>query len=162
MTKPTFELSIDTRLLYELLKSCEVNETVTYVQLSKEIGQPVEGANSSLQSALRKCMTQDDIVFENVRGEGYKRLNDIDIVSASERDTTGIRKRARKAAKKLTLVTDFAALPQDKKIEHNTRLSILSAITSAASRKSENKISAAVTKQGHELPFAATLEAFKS
>lgn len=162
MPNPAFELSIDVRLLTERLLGVAVGARVTYADLSAIIGQPVHGATPALQAALRRALKSGNAVFENVRGVGYQRLADVEIVAASERDVRAIRRKAKRSAQRLTRVQDFANLPQDRKIEHNTRLSILSAVAQQTSRPAETRVMEAVKAKGAELPFAATLEAFKA
>ena len=161
MPNPAFELSIDVRLLSERLMQVGIGEQVSYAELGDVINQPVHGGAPALQSALRRCFRNEGAIFENVRGIGYQRLTDHEIVSASERDVRGIRRKSKRAAQKLASVRDYNALPKDKKVEHSARLSILSAVAQQTSRNSEKKVIEAVESQGRELPFAATLEAFK-
>lgn len=158
--RPTFELSIDTKLLYERLIAAAPGETVTYAQLGKEVSRTLNGGDPYLQSALARAFKADDAVFDNVRGVGYRRLNDTEIVKLSNRDTDLIRRRSRKAADKLTKVQDFTSLPQQQRVEHNARLSIFAAIASMTKSSSVKKIEAAATAAGRELPFAETIAAF--
>jgi len=121
MPKPNFEAAMETRLLYQTLKQTEPGKDITYAALSRVVGYPVTGADGHLQSALHACLSRDGMVFDNIRGEGYRRLTDAQIVASSSRDAEIIRRRARRAAKKLGSVRDFSHLTGEQKIEHNAR-----------------------------------------
>lgn len=113
MTKPNFEISADTRLLYQVLARVQPGQTVSYARLSEAVGYAVSGSTTHLQSALRMATTNDEAVFDNIRGEGYRRLTDEEIISAATRDTDSLRRKARRAARKLATVSDFSAMPPE-------------------------------------------------
>ena len=158
---PKFELSIDTKLLYEELLRVEPGANITYKTLSDCLGRSVEGATSSLQSAIKRTLKRDGIVFSNIFGLGYRRLTDAEIVKDSFRDIAGMRRRARRAGDKLTKVQDFQSLTQQEQISHNARLSVFSAIAQMSKGKAVEKIEQAVSESKRELPFAETLAAFR-
>ena len=158
--KTMFELSIDTRALYDLLLQIEPEQIVHYTTMRDILGRQVDGADSNLQSALRRVQHLDGIVFGNVRGVGYKRLNDIEIVQTSEHEITAIRRRTKKAAQRITLVGDFDSLPNSEKIQHNTFLSLFGALNAMTKPKQVRKLENAVATASKELPFGRTLEVF--
>lgn len=162
MTKPNFEISVDTRLLYQELKKIKTGEDISYEVLSKAVGYQLEGANSHLQSAIRMAFTNDGMVFDNIRGTGYRRLTDEEIIDAATRDTDSLRRKSRKSAKRLASVSNFASMAPEKRIEHNARLSLFAAITNMTKPSAYEQLRENVTSFGTELPFAKTLEAFKS
>lgn len=159
--KPQFELSVDTRLLIAALRETPPNETATFDRLSEIIGRNVAGSTPALQSALRHVFSNDNIVFASVRGTGYKRLVDADIVRSSVRDMSQIRKKARRSARKLASVEDYSSLPKDLQAEHNAHLSVLAAITESTRGRMLAKIKAETAAKGGELSLATTLELFK-
>lgn len=161
MTRPSFEMSIDTRLVYEALKKAAIGEVVSLSAISQELGRKVGGEDSSIQSAIRRLLKTDGIVFENVRGVGYKRLRDEEIVNSSERDREGLRRKARKIVKKLTCVQDFDALPNELKVKHNAAVSGFGAIAAILTPGSMKKLEAHVERASQQLPLAKTLEAFR-
>lgn len=158
--RPMFEMSADSRLLYQRLRRAAVDEVVTYTELSAEIHRPVSGATPALRTAIDAARRDDDIVFAAVRGIGMKRLNDVDIVDQSTADAVAIRRRAKRAAVKLTKVSDYSALPAGKQLEHTARLSIFAAIAEISSDKSIRKVAAAAGGRAGELPISETLRAF--
>lgn len=158
--KPAFELSADTRFLYEILSNTRPGEQVTYQQLGAAVARPIVGGDPHLQSALARTFRDDGAVFDNIRGIGYRRLTDAEIVQVSARDLDRLRRRSRRYAEKLTKVEHFEALPQQRRVEHNARLSIFSAIVSLTKARATKRVEDLVTVTGRELPFAETLAAF--
>ena len=161
MPGPAFELSIDTKLLYEALIKIATGEEITYAELGKVISSFDEGSTPCLQSAIRRALKHDGIVFANIRSVGYRRLTDTEIVKNSARDITGVRRRARRAGENLTKIHDFRNLSAQDQVAHNARLSVFSAIALMSRGSAYNKIEQAVSRTKHELPFAETLAAFK-
>ena len=161
MSKPNFEIAVDTRLLHQALSKVRPGEEISYAKLSEVVGYKVDGANTNLQSAIRRCFSNDEIVFDNIRGTGYRRLTDEEIISAATRDTDALRRKSRKAAKKLAVVTTVNEMAPEKRIEHNARLSLFAAITAMTKPKAIEQLKSNVSSFGTELPFAKTLEAFR-
>lgn len=159
--RPSFELSVDTRFLYERLVRTPVGATVTYRELGDEIGRAVDGSDGNLASALRRAFQIDGLVFANVPKLGYRRLTDAEIVKSATRDVEAVRRRARRAGKKLTKVQDFSAMTQQERTEHNAHLSIFAAITQMTKPNAVRVVESRVASTGRELPFAETIEAFR-
>lgn len=160
--KTKFEMSIDTRITYDLLMKAAIGETVTYAAIAKELGRPVSGAEPHLQSALHRCLSNDNRVFANVSRVGYKRLGDVEIVATGERETEMLRRRAKRAGKRLTCVENFDGLPNDMKVKHNTYLSMFGAISAMTKTGAVKKLEGEVFRAQAALPLAKTLEAFKA
>lgn len=158
--KTTFEMSIDTKMLYDRLKTAAVSETVSFMQLSDLLGRKVDGASSNLQSALHR-LEGEGVAFANIRGVGYQRMNDVEVVNTAETSREGIRRKAKRAVKRLTCVRDFDRLPNDLKVKHNAAISGFGAIASIMSPGRVKALEEQVAKVGAQLPLAKTLEAFK-
>lgn len=161
MAAPLFEMSADARLLRQRLAKMQAGDEVSYAELTKEIGRDVDGACSALQSARRSLLNSNQIVFDVVRGVGLRRLTDAEIVDASERDIAHVRRAARRGAKKLLSIGNFDALPNDKQLQHTTRLSVMSMIAHTTSDKQISKVEKAASGRSQELPIAETLAAFR-
>lgn len=161
MNRPTFEMSIDTRMIYDHLSKAEIGDTVNFTALSEAIGQRVEGATPSVQSALRRLQNLDGRIFANVRGVGYQRLSDNEIVKTSESSRDLIRRHAAKSVRRLSCVVDFDGLPNDLKIKHNAGMSMFGAIANMLKPSSVRALENEVAKAQASLPLAKTLEAFK-
>lgn len=158
--KTRFEISIDTRMLYDRLKTAVVGEVVSFAQMTELLGRPIEGSTSNLQSALHK-LEGEGIAFANVRGSGYQRMNDTEVVHTAEDAREGIKRKAKRAVKRLTCVQNFDGLPNELKIKHNAAISGFGAIASIMSPGRMKSLEDQVAKIGQQLPLAKTLEAFK-
>jgi alkylated DNA nucleotide flippase Atl1 len=155
------EANIDTVTIYNRLSIVEVGDVVTYSELSHLIGRDVCGAaRGCMTSAVRRALN-DGRVFAAVRNVGYRLLPDDRIASVGISAVAHIRRSAKRAARKLACVREFDRLPNDKKIEHNTGLSVLGAIAQCASAPAVKRVSRAVEHAKAQLPLARTLEAFR-
>lgn len=158
--RPRFEIGIDTGILYNLLIATPVGGTVTYEQMTAAISRPVHGNTSNLQSAIRRAFAQDGMVFDNISRVGYRRLTDAEIVEASKTDRTSLRRRAKRAGRKLFAVSDYNALPPADKVTHATSASIFGAVASALKVSGIAAVENAVKAAGKEIPVAETLRLF--
>jgi hypothetical protein len=157
---PMFEMSPNTRLIRQRLRAMEIGELITYTDLGAIISKPVDGATGCLRSAIDSLLRKEQMVFAAVRSVGMKRLNDTDIVSASDADVSSIRRKAKKAVRKLTSVKDYNAMPGPSRLAHTARVSVLAAMVDMSTDRSIEKIEKAAVGQSSALPFGDTLRAF--
>ena len=158
---PSEKTSIDVQTLYDLLHKTRTGDVVSYEALHEAIGRDVREANRYLLLRAIELIRRDhNYVFGTVRRVGVKRLADGEIVGAAAADVASIRRKARKAASKLTCVTDFDALTADERIRHNATVSLFGAVHSMTKRPQVKKLEAAVQSAGRSLPLAKTLEMF--
>lgn len=157
--KPSFELSADSRFLLQELRKVQVGETIGYDTLSTAIGRLVGGDFSSLQTAVRRLLRDDGIVFANVRGVGFKRLDDADIVRLGESETDATRRRARRTVRKLTAVRDYASLTPAMQLRHTALVSVNAMVADVTRDQSVKKIEHASGGRAGELPIAQTIRA---
>lgn len=156
------ELSIDARLLIDLLSKVGIGETVGYDTLSEAIGRDVRGtAYSQLATARRHLLRDKQMVFEAVHNVGIKRLSDAEIVATGESAVGRVRRAARRGTQRLTSVQDFDALPNALKLKHNAYLSTLGAIGMLAKGSAVKKVEEAVSASSGALPIGRTLELFR-
>lgn len=161
MTNPTYQMSVDSRLIYQELVKATVGQTFTYATLSNIIARTVTSSSGSLRTAMKRALKDKGFVFGTMRTIGIKRLADIEIVDQSTDTSSRIRKMSRRAVEKLTKV-EFEKLPREKQGEHSARVSIMATIGYMTNEKQFGKIRDAADKAGHELPIAATLNLFAS
>jgi hypothetical protein len=159
-TRPSFEMSSSTRLLRQRLREVPIGETVSYADLGIAAGHPVDGGTPSLRYALRSLVRDDQMVFGVVRKVGFQRLTDEQIVSASDADTAGLRRKAKRAAVKITAVQNYAAMTPKSQLAHTTRLSIFTAVASMASDQGIKRVETVAKGRASELPISETLRAF--
>lgn len=163
MTNKTIaEQAIDTRLLVSLLSKAEIGQLVTYAEMGAQLSREIEGADSYLQSALKIVQRDYDIVFSVVRGEGYKRLSDSEIVALGGQLPTKIRRIARRTVRTLSKARD-EHLTNAQIIQRNAATSMAGVLAHVATDKAMRKLETAVQAAGaQELPIGRTLDVFKS
>lgn len=155
-----FEKSNDTRIIESVLVEAKVGQIVTYEELSKAIGRDVRiHARPSLQSARRAVLNAHGIVFSAETNEGLRRLDDSQIVDASEEDRAKMRRAAGRAIKKLSVV-DFGQLPEDKKRKHIVMSAQIGAIEMFAAKSATKKIESKVDGTKSTLAIGETLKMF--
>lgn len=157
--KSTFEMNIDTRVMYEHMKNRMIGETVTFRELGELIGRRVWGGTANLQSALRR-LENEGLAFANVRGVGYQRMNDVEVVNTAETAREHLRRKAKRACKRLACVREFDKLENDMKIKHNAAMSGFGAIASILAPGRMKSLEEKVASVQAQLPLAKTLEAF--
>lgn len=161
MTQAIAQISLDAQLIRDRLQETKVGETVTYEELSKLIGRDVRNrAMGALGTARKHAMKNKNMVFVAVSNEGLKRMSDIEIVDSVDGDIRRVRRTVRRSSAKITRV-DFNGLPNDKKIDHNAKLSMLGALQQFAAPSSLKTLKSRVEESREVLPIGKTLEAFR-
>ena len=159
---PMFQLSIDTRHIYERLIKAKIGDVVNYQELSSIIGRDIQnGARSNLTSARRIAERDDHYVFDAVKGVGIRRLSDEEMCDLGESVIAHIKKTSRRCVKRMVCVKDFSSLPKEAQTKHNTYVSVFSMLTEMAKPSNIKKIEHRVSEANQTLPFNKTLEAFK-
>lgn len=153
-------VSIEAKELYAYLTSTEPGAIVSYEDLNTIAGRCVQTvARSSLNTARKMCIRNDQIVFEPVWSVGLKRLSNDEIPDTVTSKLSRIRRLSKRAAVTLACV-DYDSLSNDLKIKHNAGLSILGALSELSKPNTaliENKIRA----DNKLLPVGKVFEIFK-
>lgn len=125
-------LSLETARLVEFLKPWPVGEIVTYKSLSEVIGKDTQGmtGRSNLVSAVRVLARDYGQAWGAVRGVGVKRLDPVETLDSVSERTRRAGRQIFRARKTLGLV-EYAALPIDKKREHDA-LTVLTGLARTA------------------------------
>lgn len=159
--KTIADMSADSRAVYQRLTATKIGDVVTYAELDKLTGRNVQnGDRYILQTAMRACL-RDGLAFGIVRKIGAKRLADAEIVIEASAALPRIRHLAKRASRKMVAVADFASLPNEMKVRHNSVLSIFGAVAHMSTEKAVTKIEKRVAEANQTLALANTLEAFK-
>lgn len=160
-SKTQYEMSADSRAIFDRLKACKVGDVVSYDEIDKIARRNVRGRDRYVLVSAIKAALREGLVFDAVRGVGVKLLNDVEIVSTAEGVIPRIRRLSRRATRKLTSVRDFNGLPNDHKVKHNATLSMLGAVSMFARGESVSKVEGEVRKANQTLSLGATLELFR-
>ena len=157
-----FKASIDAQTLYRKLIAIPEGGSVTYSDLSAEIGRDVQGVGrSALDTARRMAIREDRIVYGVERGIGLIRLDDKGIVDSSYSRLLLVKRTLRNQGRVAICVKDFDALPNDYKVRQNATLSVCGALAQALTSKGMAKVEQAVqSNSALPLPLKKTLDAF--
>lgn len=118
-------------------------ETITYVDLSIRIGQPVDGASSALRSARRIIEREHRIVYETVIGVGLRRLDDGQKVRSTARHVRAINRSANNGKRRLKSA-DYNTLNNEDQLLHTIRNTQFAEIKKAVSNKAAQEAVPAV------------------
>lgn len=159
-SRPNFQASIETRLLYDRLRKLAVGEIVSYRELTEIISQDVQGdGRGALQTARRLALRDDAIVCDVVKNIGVKRLSDREVVQSGSHTFVRVRRLAQRGAERLA-AADPSALSSDENARRFASMAALAVVKLMGKPKSVDKIAAANNVSG-ELPVARTLELFR-
>jgi hypothetical protein len=151
-------LSIDTKMLTDRLAKLGTGEMVPYAELSSLIGRNVQKeARGNLMSAMRRLLA-DGSVFGTVRGQGVKRLTDLEIVGCGPEIIGRVRRAARRAGAKLANIQDFDALPPEAQTTHNMALSVVGVLAHMTKAGTVRKLEERIEAGRQALPLRRTLE----
>jgi hypothetical protein len=154
------EISVDAKLLYEHLKTFEAGETVEWPELSSVIDRNVQnGGYGALRTALNRLERDDNVVFANVRGVGYKRLGNEEIIMTGVGFLDRIRRLSRRGARRTTCA-NIESLPREIKTQALAQQSILGAISMAVKPSRLRMIESKIDSD-KPLSIGRTLDAFK-
>lgn len=157
------QLSIDAKMIYDQLIIASVGDTVTYAELTSLIGRDVQQkGRGALITARRRARNIDRIIFGTVRDSGLLRLNDTEIVETGEGTLRHIRRAARRGAQKVLCVQNFNSLPNEKKIQHNTFVSMFGVMAEITKPNKIKAIEKRVESAQAVLPVAKMMEELRS
>lgn len=152
-----FKASADSRFLSQKLATADVDQIITYDELSEAIGRDVRRfAKSALYTALRNQVSEGR-VFEVVPKQGYRRLSDKDIIGTQfDKGRARIARTARRTAHRVQAV-NFDNLDNSDKIAHNTQISMLGAVAQMARPQTFTALQEAVKQRNDALPVGDVL-----
>lgn len=160
MPRPSFHASADTRLIMQELEKVAIGDTITFKQLSAAVSRPKNEIRSNINSARAALLRDHQIVFDNVRGVGYKRLTDAETVESTTQDIAKTRRAARRGLIKIASVQDYSSLSARDQLAHSTRAAVLGAVTEITSGRGVKRVEKAASGKAGDLPFKETVQAF--
>lgn len=159
--RPIGEISVDTRILVDLLKEKKPGTLVTYEEMGKKIRRDVQnGARHLLYTALNILRREYGRNFLNIFGKGYKWASDVETLSEMERGEKHIRKTAKNSKARGACVQRYDDLSDDDKVRWNLGITRLSLHEQIASTKARKRLEAGIKQaQNHRLPERSAVEA---
>lgn len=152
-------LAIESKIVLERLGKMQPGELVSYDELNQLTKSNVRQRRNVLTTPIKKLLNEQSKVFIAERGKGIRMLRNEEIPALGTRDVSRVGRIARRSIRTLSAV-NFTELPDDKKISHNTSLTILSLVQRGSTAKSVKMIEDSVKKQSNPLPMGETLRLF--
>lgn len=154
-------LAIETTIVLERLGKAKPGETVSYQELDRLTGCNVRLRRNVLTTSINKLLAEQAMVFVAERGKGIRLLLNEEIPSLGARDIRRIGRISKRCIRRLT-ATDYDKLSEQKRIEHNTHMTLLSLMQRGSTAKSLSLVQEAVTKRTNPLPLGDTLKLFSA
>jgi len=155
------EMSGDTRLLIACLEEVPAGGFIPYHELSGRIDRDVSReARHNLISARRILQREQRMVFDPVKGEGLKRLDDSGIVKTLDGCIGAIRRKVKRSLSKASCV-DYANLDHEGRNHRNMQLAVIGAMAQMTRPESLKLVERAVEKDGSEINYTRTLDLFR-
>lgn len=152
------QASSDVQQLVERMKQTETGVVVGYRELSQLIGRDVTVHRHLVESARRILLRESNMVFRCVMNEGYKRLEDAQVVEVVNVDR---RKRARRqmklAVRELSTV-DYDKLAPAQQNKHNVGMAMFGVMLQSSSAASMKKLQEKVANAGGKIDVEGTLK----
>jgi hypothetical protein len=144
--------------LYDLLRSVEPQQTVTYEQMTSVCGQDVRGKyRGILYAVLKRLEHEQASSFEVVRGVGYVCLTNDGIVGSSTSKVYRLRRAGRRIKKQLA-VAEYTKLSSLSQIAYSVNMAIAHVVSEGTKAKTRKALEAASAKTiGPVLPLTDTL-----
>lgn len=154
------KISIETKLIIDLLKDLPEGSTVSYEEIAEVISRsarPGSKGYSHLTSARRILIRDYSVVVDAEPKVGVRICTNDEKLVVSGRDIKRAHRAVRRSGQKLDAV-DYNRLDEGKRKEWNARKSIGGALDLMSTQKAVKKVEALVTDA--QLPSAKTLELF--
>lgn len=135
------QVSITAKLLVIRLQKANIDEIITYEELSQLAGQDVQHqARSAMETARRIVMKESGKVFDPVRGVGLKCLSREATIQVATTFTTKTRRLANRTKRKLDTITDPATLDAQHFAKYAMVGSVIALIKDITKEKTQKKI----------------------
>lgn len=156
------QISVDSQVIIAKLRTMKKGDVISYSDLSKLISSDVTTKSRyALNTARRRVLMDDGMVFEAVRGVGIKRMDDTGIISIGEQSERRLHRLSRNAMRKLSCA-DTTNLNNEQRLELASHSSIVGTIALITKPSKIKLIKAAVQASEEKLSVAKTLSIFST
>lgn len=152
------EAGNDVRLVVEAMRKVSPGETVSYRELTQLIGRDVTVHRHICETARRILLREHNMVFRAVMNDGFRRLDDsqvVDVVNVDRKQR--IRRQAAHAVRELGTV-NYQRLDKDRQLRHNTGLAMFGTLIQATGRASLKRLQERVANAGGKIDAKGTLK----
>lgn len=153
-----FTLSIETKILMELLTKVQEGSSLSWTEIRSAIGK--EDVSSVLATARRRLALDERIYFEALRGVGLRRLTNGEKTRAAEPLRAKTNRAAKRALRMITSV-DYENLSAEEKATHNFGAATVGLLIHFSTRKTAKQIEDMTLKQSGVIPPMKLLEALR-
>lgn len=135
-----FRRSLEIQEIVKQLENLAAGDIVSYQQLSVACGSRIHGASSALRSARRIVQNEQGWVLVAEPNSGIRRLTDVQIVEQTAQPRMRISRMARRAARNLAVVGDFAALSLEAQRVHQVHAIVYAHVADSTATKTVSRI----------------------
>lgn len=146
--------------LAAVLRAARVGDVVAYFTLEGLVAGVQRRTRYKLDSALRKLLKEDRIVFGCVHNEGIKRLNDSETAIIGDQTRRKIGSAARRGMRKMSCAKPEAMKP-DERNRMFANQSLLGAMSNLSRTSAVKDVEKALPHEHMKLMLSRTIEAFK-
>lgn len=160
MLETSSAISVMTNNLADFLATASVGETISFADMSRELGCDVLTRRYVIQKARDQLLAGRGIRFDSVFRVGLKRVSIDELVGVTDRAIKKIRRDAKRANKRIDLQLSRANdVDERTRFDLNNRRSLLGAIEVLSSRKSVEQISKVADER--VIPFGKVFDALR-
>ena len=158
-TTGLFEVSETSRLLASRLARIEDDETITYEDLERLVGKPIDEVRSNIGTARAIINREHGIILETIPKVGYRRTKDYAAVGQRAADLVG--RRAKRARRSILRAIEAAPPSAEDAPGVYAKLASLGAVEHFTTSKVARQLESHIANNGDgELPLAKTLAMF--
>lgn len=157
--RPSFETSVEVKLLTSFLQKIDVGTIVTYKEMTAVIDRDILTHRSVLQSARRILERDNRMVFGSIHAVGIKLLSCGEVVDSADDSSARIGRISRRTIKRLSTI-DESELTPEKRLEWHMKSSQLGAIALMTKPSALKALESTVKERKCLLPPAESLKLF--
>lgn len=138
--------------LVDAFTKVSVQGMITHHEISKIIGKSTSSPDALKHSAFKIATDDHGIVFENIRGAGYRRIAAGEVHRVGTQTRNFIRGKARRGAKKIVavLASNSNSMTNPERIRAHAEVGILGMIKMAAGRGAANRAYAEAEREAEK------------
>lgn len=103
------------QMLHERLVEYEVNEVITFDEITEALGQDAQTSRTAIYRAAKELLKTNNRYLEAVRNVGYKVIDGMDIVDVADFRHTKAKRQIKRASFELKGIATVRLSPDDKK-----------------------------------------------
>ena len=149
---PDFKQSALTQQVYEMFVHASNADppVVTWDLLTERTGLPRTALYSTIQTVLRRMVSDQGVVFENEANFGYRVVPDDGLAEVGQKSIERARRQQRTGVRKMDCA-DMSNLTPEQRVRHITRKTVLELGLAASRPKSIKSVEQSVNRRHNQL-----------